>query len=334
MNKPPTLERILMIRLSALGDCMVALPVFHALRKAYPKAHIAWAIQDNFAPLLQTLPGLDEVIIFPRARWRKMESKSKSRREAFQFIRHVRLRKFQAAIDIQSNTKSAGIAWLSGAPLRIGHGPPENKEISAWLNNRKVSPPEGMEHIVYRNLNLLTALNIQPATPNFDLPVNQYASTRIKTWLNENGLTAKQFTLLVPYSGDVIKEWPAQNYITLASILSNNNQKVVFLCGPGKEETTAQMVEQAQHPNTVLGPQTTIPEMIELVRLSGCAVGSDTGPLQIAGAFKQPTVALFGPTDPKRSHPFGACSVTHLSTKPEQVSEQIMKHLKEKPALI
>ncbi len=322
-----TIERILLIRLSALGDCIAALPVFYALREHFPRAHVAWAIQDNFAPLIQTLSGLDEVIIFPRQRWKRMESRWQQLRELKRLVRHLRIRRFDVTVDVQSNSKSAGLAFASRAPLRIGHGREEAKELSPWFNNTLVSPDPGMEHIFQRNLNLLTPLGIRDIPPRFDIPPNKPARKHIRAWLNQQGIEEKQFILLIPFSAKREKEWSSENFSELARRLAGAGRTVVILHGPGEEDQAREILPPVENQTgrILLNPALDIPELVELIRTAGIAVGGDTGPMQIAGAAGVETIGLFGPTDPRRSHPWGCRKVFSLDTDVSPVLQEILE---------
>lgn len=318
------MERILLVRLSALGDCVAAIPVFLALRRHFPAAHIAWAIQDNFAPLIQNLPGLDELVVFPRRRWTGMaDSRGRMLREARAFARRLRMRRFDATVDVQSNTKSAMIAWLTRAPLRAGHGRGEAREISLWLNNRPVEAPPGCAHIFHRNLNLLTALGIEEREPRFELPPDRPAKAKMDAWRAAEGLEAGRYAVLVPFCGNVNKEWPGERFAALAERLAHGGMPAVFLRGPGRERETRALLPAGVE-TVRLGPETGIPEMVELIRTAGAAVGGDTGPLHIAGALGVKTAALFGPTDPARSRPWGPSAVFSLDTGEAPVAERIL----------
>ncbi len=323
--EPSTLERILLVRLSALGDCLAAVPVFHALRKRFPKAHIAWVVQDNFAPLLGQLPGLDEIIVFPRRRWLNSRSRGLPWGEARQFIRHLRLRRFRLAVDVQSNTKSSLIAFLSRAPVRIGHGGEEARELSAWFNTLRIPPAPGEHHIVQRNLGLLRPLGIEPAEPDFTLPPDPYARRRMLHWLHSQGLREQAYDLLVPFCGQPEKEWPPAHFTALAGRLAQAGRPTVMLLGPGKEQETRDLLPAPSFPLVILGPQTNIPEMAELVRMARVCAGGDTGPVQIAGALGVPTICLFGPTDPRRSRPWSNSCPMPLDSPPEVVFEAIRR---------
>ena len=322
MKKTVSINRILLIRLSALGDCLCALPVFSALRKAYPKAHIAWAVQDNFAPLIRNLPGLDEVIIFPRQRWKKTPLWLRCK-EILRFIRHVRMRHFDVAIDVQSNTKSGGVAFASGAPLRICHGGDEAKEITLWLNNHPVSPLPEMPHILQRNLHLLLPLDIQAVEPEFPLPADPFAKVVVDSWLVKQRLNQGSFVLIIPFCGNTKKEWPRDKFIALSRKLSEAGIPAVYINGPGREEETRAFIPSGCEKTIFLGPPTSILEMVELVRAAGVCVGGDTGPIQIAGGFDVPCVALFGPTAPERSKPWGRSSVLPLDADVDMVLQSI-----------
>jgi len=321
--EPDKISRILLIRLSALGDCVAAIPVFMALRKQFPHAHLAWAIQDNFAPLIYNLPGLDEIVIFPRQRWRQTPLFPQKIKEAARLARHLRLRRFHATVDAQSNTKSASLAFLSRAPIRIGHGPEEAKELSLWLNNVPVSPIPGMNHIVKRDLHLLSVLGVEGGEPEFLLPPDPPSQRRIRRWLQERGIEEGKYFLITPFCGHPSKEWPPEHFTRLAATIVQAGGKVIFLCGPGVEERTQALIPASCPNSAFLGPRTSIPEMVELVRFSRLTIGGDTGPVQIAGALGLPTLALFGPTDPVRSHPWGDARIASLESNPSAVMKKM-----------
>lgn len=302
---PDEFERILFVRLSALGDCITSMPVLCALRRRYPKAHIAWLIQDNYLPIIQNLKIIDEAIVFPRARWRGEPPFRVNWKEAAGLVRHLRMRRFQLVMDVQSNTKSSVLSWLSGAKYHIGHGKGQSKEISRWFVNTPVAPDPNETHIVPRSLKLLEPLGIHVETPEFSLPKDEASYVRVLKWLERKQLAPKSYCLLSPFCSTTEKEWPPAKFAKLAALLANNGVSVVVLNAPGREETRKQIVELANAAQVFGGPSTTIPEMVELVRMAKGAVGGDTGPMQIAGALKIPSIAFFGPTDPTRTGPWG-----------------------------
>ncbi len=319
------IERILIVRLSALGDCVASIPVFTALRQRFPDKHIAWAIQDNYAPLIRNIPGIDEIIVFPRHRWKEMRSNWNKTTEALRLARRLRMRRFDLVVDAQSNTKSATLSFLTRAPHRIGHGQGEAKEISQWLNNHPVNHPADMKHIIIRNLNLLTALGIEISEPRFPLNPDPFAQRPILEWLRVHDLSEKGYCLLFPFCGRREKEWPQQHFTRLAQELSQTGYRVVFSWTPGKDEQLKQMIPANAGNKIIIGPQTDIPELVELIRSAGICIGGDTGPIQIAGALKMPNIALFGPTYPERTGPWTTSGIVSLDSEPEIVGKTVQQ---------
>ncbi|MGC9329997.1 MAG: glycosyltransferase family 9 protein [Candidatus Hinthialibacter sp.] len=321
------IERILLVRLSALGDCAAAIPVYMALREAFPKAHIAWLIQDNFSGLIRNLPGLDEIIIFPRQRWRGYSSWRPIIFEGLRLQRRLRLKRFDIVIDVQSNTKSSVLGFLTRSPIRIGHGSIEARELSKWLNNVHIPSPAEYKHVIQKNLHLLTSLGIKEFEPRFSLPVGAAARKRIHRWLQSHEIIPNEYIVLFPFCGRKIKEWPTQNYAELSQKLARREKKAIVSVGPGEKESAQLLIPPFFQQSVFLGPETELPELIELIRSAKLCVGGDTGPMQIAGALNVPNIALFGPTNPERTRPWSNCRIVPLHAGPDEVFAEIEKRI-------
>jgi ADP-heptose:LPS heptosyltransferase len=146
--------RILIVRLSAIGDCVLTVPLVHAIRQRYPDAYIAWIAEERAAPLLEGLRGLDELLVVPRKWLRSLRTVLRIRRE-------LRDRRFEIAIDPQSLTESGLLSLFSGAKQRICFGPPDGRELAPMLGNCQVQARG--EHLVDRTLELLQPLGIEHA---------------------------------------------------------------------------------------------------------------------------------------------------------------------------
>ncbi len=153
-----TSPRILLVRLSAIGDVVHGLPVLCALRDALPRAFMAWVVEGRTAELLRGHRALDELIALPRG-WLK------SPREVLALRRRLRALRFDTTIDLQGLTKSAVAAWLSGAVRRIGFDGRDGRELSRWLNNVLVPPRRRTSSIATWNC---CALGIGPTAARFD----------------------------------------------------------------------------------------------------------------------------------------------------------------------
>ena len=171
--------RILIVRLSSIGDCIHGLPVLSALRDALPDAHISWIVEGRTADLLRRHPALDEVVQV-RRKWLKSPAAIWKARRTLHRLRP------DVSIDMQGLTKSAIAAWLSGAPTRIGFAGCDGRELSPWLNNTLVEPM--MTHVIDRNLELLRPLNIVPKQVRFGLPSFREEEPAIGRFLRDRGL--------------------------------------------------------------------------------------------------------------------------------------------------
>src|SRR3954470_21089476 len=153
--------RILIVRVSAIGDVIHGIPVLCALRKAYPDAFLAWVAEGTAGDGLGGHPALHELVRVPR-RWWKLP------REVWRMRQRLRRMRFDIAIDLQCLTKSAITAWLSGAPRRIGKSGAEGRELSRWFNNELIEA--GGAHVLENYLSMLRPLGIELPAVRFDLP--------------------------------------------------------------------------------------------------------------------------------------------------------------------
>jgi lipopolysaccharide heptosyltransferase I len=300
-TEPSTLTpRILIVRLSAIGDVLHGLPVLCALRDALPKAHLAWMVEGRSAELLAGHPALDEVIAV-RRRWLK------SPRAVFKLWRRVHGR-FDVTIDVQGLSKSAVAARLSGAPRRIGLAAPDGREISPWLNNVLVRPTA--THVIDRNLELLGPLGIAPGTVRFDLPEREADGHRAEQTIAQAGGTSR-CALINPGAGWPSKLWPAERFAAVAEHLGRVHGLVSLAVWAGDQENAwARRIVARSAGWARLAPATSLVELAALARRAQVVVSSDTGPLHLAAAVGTPCVGLFGPVPGERNGPYGPQHVT------------------------
>ncbi len=293
--------RILISRLSAIGDCILTVPVLNALRDHFPNAFLAWIVERPTAPLLEGHSALDELIVVPRGCL-------KSPKTVWQLRRRLRRLQFDITIDPQSLTKSAVLARLSGARQRIGFSGEDGRELSRWLNNELIS--RSAEHMVDRRLELLEPLGISNAASRFELPIYEAASEAMRQFLSRSG-GGDRFALINVGAGWPSKLWPAEGFGVVASHLSRTHgmPSVVIWAGEQERDWAQRAVETAAGTAT-LAPQTSLTELAELARRAVLFVGCDTGPMHISAAVDTPCVALFGPTLPSVCGPYGEAHLT------------------------
>lgn len=289
--------RILIVRLSAIGDVVHGLPVLNALRDAIPQAHLAWVVEGRTADLLRGHQALDELIVVPR-RWLK------SPREVWKLWRRLRASRFDVTIDLQGLSKSAVAARLSGARRRLGFDGADGREISRWLNNELVTPTA--EHVVDRNLQLLGPLINGAHVARFDLPESPADAAFALQVRSELGLTGGH-AVINPGAGWSSKLWPPDRFAAVARHLGHSRALSTLVVWGGEQERIwAEQIVAASAGYAKLAPPSTLCQLAALVRGARVFVGSDTGPLHIAVAVGTPCVGLFGPMPARRNGPYGA----------------------------
>lgn len=290
--------RILICRLSHIGDCILTLPMVRALRKARPDAWIAWATENPSPQLLNDHPDLNEVIKIPKGWLKKPGTILSVRRE-------LKKRAFDIAIDPQSLAKSAMLARVSGAAVRIGFRGEYGRELSTWFNNRTVQPVSS--HLVDRSLELLGELGIEPeGEPEFDLPIRETAHCYIDQFLNERGINDSRFVVANPGASWPSKRWEPERFGELAHRLHEHTRLNTIVTWAGEEELEMAMSICAGSDGTaILAPKTDLQQLASLLQRSELFIGCDTGPLHLAAAVGTVCVGLYGPTRPQDSGAYG-----------------------------
>jgi len=291
-------DNILIVRLSALGDLVMASPLVHALRAARPDARITWLAQSGHGEILATHPGLDELIAWDRSRWSALWSQRRYATLAGEirgFHRSLRERRFDAVIDVQGLLKSAVLARATGAPLRIALDPREGSGILCThaVHTRRGDPALGSEYRdLARQLGLDEAAFDEPL-PGADAPDRDAA----RAVLAEAGVTGP-YAAICPFTTRSQKHWFDARWRELARALHAESKiPVVVLGGPGDRAASALLC--AHEPALVdLAGRTGVREAVAVLQGAQAVAGVDTGLTHAAIMSDVPTVALFGSTRP------------------------------------
>ena len=312
-------QRILIVRLSSIGDVIHTLPSLAALSRALPHAHITWIVESASGPLLQGHPLLDELIVYPRAHWRRRGYARSVAREIPSFFSQMRKARFDVAIDFQGLTKSALIPWLGSIRKRIGYGGDDGREISQWFYTTTVRPPDRIRHVVRRNLYLLTALGLTAAdceSAELEFPLPEFSAERdlVDRRLEALGIDpAKKKVFLNPGAGWETKRWPAQYFGHLAELIVEQiGCDVMITWGPGDEPLAEAVLAEIRPPARSLvhrAPPTTLREFAAMLDHCLVMVGGDTGPVHLAAARGVPVAAIYGGSAPERNGPLGRAPV-------------------------
>lgn len=292
----PASPRILIVRLSAIGDVMHTLPVACALKDHLPGCRVAWLVQPPSDTLLVGHRAIDELIPFERD-WLKSLSRMRGLR------RMLRSKRFDVAIDVQGLSKSAVPAWLSRADRRIGFARPAGRELSPWLCNTTVTPTR--PHVVDQNLELLAPLGIRAPKAVFDMPVYPASAAAMEAYLSEHEFGGR-FAVCNPGAGWGSKLWAAGRFARVGRHLKDaHGITTVTVWSGDTERAFAEDIVGQSGGAALLAPATSLTELAELARRACLFVSSDTGPLHIAAAVGTPCVGLFGPMPAERNGPYG-----------------------------
>ncbi|MEQ8163821.1 MAG: lipopolysaccharide heptosyltransferase I [Smithellaceae bacterium] len=295
---------ILIVKLSAIGDVIHTLPSLAALRELYPEAHITWVVEEAAAGLVNNHPLLNAVLISRRKSWIKYLRKgefSRPLREMRAFLRELRKRPYDLVIDFHGLLKSALIVLLSGGKRKLGYD--SMQELSGLFYNEKI--PEDMnKHAVDRYLDFPRHLGAKIAKAQFILPSDNAAQTRIQSLLEKYHLENKKFIAVNPVAYWETKLWDDEKFAGLADLIKTKlNMEVVFT---GSEKESIEKITTRMQAKAVnLAGETTLPELAYLYQKALLLVTTDSGPMHLAAAVGTPVVALFGPTDPQRTGPYG-----------------------------
>ncbi len=293
---------ILIIKLSAIGDVIHALPVSHAIKETFPEARTAWVVEPPARELLEGNPYIDDVILFEKKRFK--ESLGGFLQNFGPFRRRLRAGHFDTALDLQGLGKSAAIAWFSGAKRRLGTC--NMRELSDRIS-RPVTGPNAKGHIVERYLDVARAIGCRVDKVVFPLVLSRQEQALAARIREQGGVPAgARYVVLAPGANWPNKRWPAKSYAALADWLYDRKLIPVFVGGGAVDENLAAEIEaQAKLPPVNLIGRTSLRQLAAILRDACAVVGGDTGPVHLAAGLGVPTVMLMGPTDANRNGPYG-----------------------------
>ncbi len=304
-------RKILVVKLSALGDVAHALPVIDYLRKTAPAAAVDWVVDRRFAPLLEGNPALNRVIPLDLKAWKRNWSTGDARREAGDAVRTLRNGRYDVAFDIQGNAKSGVVTRLSGAALRYGFDRDGVREAPNLLfTNRKVALRPEDRHISQKYLRIVAA----PFGGRFDLAA---LATEIETGPAHGEFAKRTVQELVPGLTPVVVVHPGTTWFTkrmdpsfwagaiLALRKTMPRLGILLSWGSAEERDEAMRVREGAGRGVELLPRCTLKELAALLRRCGYMIAPDTGPLHIAAAVGAKTVSVFRVTDGSRNAPYG-----------------------------
>ena len=293
-----TPQRILIVRLSAIGDIIMASGVIPCLRAAFPAAHIAWLTEAGNEALLNANPRLDQVLIWPRRRWRDLRQQGDYRtwwREFRALQAALHRPGFDWVLDLQGLLKSAVWARLAGGHRRIGLG---SKEGSQWLMTEVVSRHLASPLISKEYRRLMEVLGAAPERFALDIALSRAAEERAAQLLKQAGVSGP-FAIFCPFTTRPQKHWLDERWADLAGRLHETTGLVPILVGgPADNARAAAIVAGSAGAALSLCGSTRLDECAALIRRAALVIGVDTGMTHMGIAMERPTLTLLGSTDP------------------------------------
>lgn len=269
---------ILIVRLGAMGDILHALPAVESLHRSFPGQPISWLVAPRWMPLLEGNPAISRLVAFER----------RSAQQIFATIRRIRDIRPECAFDFQGLIQSAVAGKLSRPREFWGFSRALLREPAASLFYTQRVAAEGA-HRVERNLALVQEAGATEITTEAWLPEGE----------PDDSLPRRPFVLASPFAGWAGKEWPLRNYSELGRLLSDEGVSLVLNVPAGRENELAALTDVLVQTSSLAG-------LIFATRRALAVVGMDSGPTHLAAALGKPGVAIFGPTDPVATGPFGS----------------------------
>jgi heptosyltransferase I len=292
--------RVLIVRLSAVGDCVQTMPLASAIRHRWPDSHITWVVEKGAAPLIEAHNAVDRAVILPR-------HFAKSPSLLFQLRSQLAQQSFDISFDPQGLTKSGLVARLSAATRRIGFARPAAREINPWCQTELVH--SRASHRVDRYLELLRPLGIEQPSVHVGLSIPTQVQAMAADFVNRAELHGG-FVALNPGAGWDSKRWPTERYADVAQHLAHLGLKSVVTWGGQLENDWAEFIVSQSRGTAILAPKTSLLELAAVLQKARLFVGSDTGPLHLAAALETPCIALFGASSADACGPYGSGHIT------------------------
>ena len=292
---------ILIVKLSAIGDVIHALPVSYALRQKYPTAHITWVVEPTAYEIVKHNPCVDEVILFQKKAFKTFKGFKQNFKPFYKLLHR---RKYDISIDLQGLFKSMAVVLTANAKKKIGY---VDMREGSNLISKAIKGPHFNGHIVDRYLDTVKYLGCDTDNIIFPLKNTVEEIDYVNNLLMDNKIDDnKSFIVFAVGTNWVNKCWSTKDFAILSDLLSKHKIKTVLIgFGKNDEQKALEITRQNTSNNIVnLVGKTSLMQTAALIKKAKAVVGGDTGNLHLAAALNIPAIMLMGPTDPNRNGPY------------------------------
>lgn len=302
MSQIKNIKKILIIRLSAIGDVIRVIPALESLKITFPDAKIDWVVEKKSADILIDHPLLNECIIFER------DNKiTKSVKNFIKICKSLKNKNYDIVLDFHGVIKSGLISWATKAPLRYSFAPPRAQELSHLFATHLVKlPKDKILSRVEENFELIKRLGASPVDYWHEIEIPPEIEEEINTFLQQNIETNKTLILIHPPVERPEKQWPLDYFAKLCDILiSDGRFEVILSWGPGQFDVVKQVSAKMKHRPHIAPETPTLKHLACLISHSKVFVSGDSGPMHLAWLLHHPLIAIFGGTNPAQHAPKG-----------------------------
>ena len=291
-------KKILIVNVNWVGDVVFSTPFIRAVREAYPESSIACLIHPRCAEVLKGSPRIDEIIVYDEdRRHRGLIGK-------WCLVSSLRKRRFDTAFILHRSFTKALLAFLAGARERIGY-PTKNRLA---LLTRAVEEPAGEIHKVEYFLNIARAVGIPVRDVSYEFFVADSDRASMRDILAEEGVSAADLLIVMCPGGNWgPKRWPSENFAALADALIERSGARIAISGAASDRGLAEKIKgMMSHQPILMCGRTSLKTLGALFERARLVIANDTGPMHLAVAMKAKVLALFGPTSPAVTGPYGS----------------------------
>ena len=287
--------KILIIKPSSLGDVIHSLPFLRAIKDTFQDAHIEWVISKSLKGILERNPLIDKLIVFDKDSWKKLRNFPKTAKGVVGLVKTLRAGRYNMVVDLQGLLRTGVMAFFAPSPLKIGFK--HAREGSRHFYNKKISV-NGSLHAVDKCLEVAKSVGAKTNRVEFPLYIDDTERRIIRSLIGN--LT--EYVVVVPSARWETKRWPPRNFGTLIAKLP----VPCVITGTNADKQTVQQVMAFSGEKGInLCGKTGLKELTALIAESKAVVSNDSGPMHIGAALGIPVIALFGPTDPSKTGPYG-----------------------------